>query len=142
MFKADDYRLKIQGLRSVLDEAGYALDLDNQRQRLAELKTEQEQPEVWQDLEKSATIGREISHIENKISAYEKGETALKDATEVVGLIEETEDEINVSVLLADADMGKVIGKQGKIAKALRTLVRAATPRGSKKYNVEIKEKA
>ncbi len=56
--------------------------------------------------------------------------------------VEETEDEINVSVLLADADMGKVIGKQGKIAKALRTLVRAATPRGSKKYNVEIKEKA
>ncbi len=55
--------------------------------------------------------------------------------------VEETEEEINVTVLLADADMGKVIGKQGKIAKALRTLVRAATPRDSKKYNVEIKER-
>ncbi len=54
--------------------------------------------------------------------------------------VEETEDAINVTVLLADSDMGKVIGKQGKIAKALRTLVRAATPRDSKKYNVEIKE--
>ncbi len=54
--------------------------------------------------------------------------------------VEETEDEITVTVLLADSDMGKVIGKQGKIAKALRTLVRAATPRDSKKYNVEIKE--
>ena len=54
--------------------------------------------------------------------------------------VEETEEEINVTVLLADSDMGKVIGKQGKIAKALRTLVRAATPRDSKKYNVEIKE--
>ena len=42
----------------------------------------------------------------------------------------------------SDSDMGKVIGKQGKIAKALRTLVRAATPRDSKKYNVEIKERA
>ena len=39
-------------------------------------------------------------------------------------------------------DMGKVIGKQGKIAKALRTLVRAATPKDSKKYNVEIKERS
>ena len=93
MFKADDYRLKIQGMRSVLDEAGYALDLDNQRTRLAELKKEQEQPDVWQDLEKSAKIGREISHIENKIDAYEKGETALKDAGEVIDLIEETGDE-------------------------------------------------
>ena len=55
--------------------------------------------------------------------------------------VEETEDTINVTVLLSDSDMGKVIGKQGKIAKALRTLVRAATPKGSKKYNVEIKER-
>ena len=55
--------------------------------------------------------------------------------------VEETEDAINVTVLLSDSDMGKVIGKQGKIAKALRTLVRAATPRDSKKYNVEIRER-
>ncbi len=55
--------------------------------------------------------------------------------------VEETDEAINVTVLLADSDMGKVIGKQGKIAKALRTLVRSATPRGSKKYNVEIKER-
>ena len=52
------------------------------------------------------------------------------------------EDTINVTVLLSDSDMGKVIGKQGKIAKALRTLVRAATPKDSKKYNVEIKERS
>ena len=44
--------------------------------------------------------------------------------------VEETEDTITVTVLLAESDMGKVIGKQGKIAKALRTLVRAATPQG------------
>lgn len=56
-------------------------------------------------------------------------------------LVEETDDSINVTVLLAESDMGKVIGKQGKIAKALRTIVRSATPRGSKKYNIEIKER-
>ncbi len=56
--------------------------------------------------------------------------------------VEEMEDTINVTVLLSDSDMGKVIGKQGKIAKALRTLVRAATPKDSKKYNVEIKERS
>lgn len=56
--------------------------------------------------------------------------------------VEEKEGAIEVTVLLCESDMGKVIGKQGKIAKALRTLVRAATPRDSKKYVVEIKEKA
>ena len=55
--------------------------------------------------------------------------------------VEETETAIEVTVLLAESDMGKVIGKQGKIAKALRTLVKASTPRDSKKYVLEIKEK-
>ena len=55
--------------------------------------------------------------------------------------VEEKETEIEVTVLLAESDMGKVIGKQGKIAKALRTLVKASTPRESKKYVLEIKEK-
>lgn len=55
--------------------------------------------------------------------------------------IEEKEAAIEVTVLLNASDMGKVIGKQGKIAKALRTLVGATTPRGAKRYTVEIKEK-
>lgn len=48
---------------------------------------------------------------------------------------------IEVNVVLSPSDMGKVIGKQGKIAKAMRTIVRAATPRDSKKYVVEIRER-
>ena len=55
--------------------------------------------------------------------------------------VEETDEAVTVTVRLSDSDMGKVIGKQGKIAKALRTLVRAATPKDAKKYNVEIKER-
>ena len=56
--------------------------------------------------------------------------------------VEEKDSVIEVTVLLNSSDMGKVIGKQGKIAKALRTLVSASTPRDSKRYVVEIKEKA
>ena len=55
--------------------------------------------------------------------------------------VNEKERGIEIIVTLQPSDMGKVIGKQGKIAKAMRTIVRAATPRDSKKYVVEIKEK-
>ena len=48
---------------------------------------------------------------------------------------------ITITVTLDPSDMGKVIGRQGKIAKALRTLVRAGALKENKKYNVEIKEK-
>ena len=99
MFKADDYRLKIQGMRGILKEAEYALDIEHLRPRLAELEKEQENPEVWQDIEKSTKIGREASAIRNKITSYEKGATALSDAEDVIDLIEETEDESLIAEL-------------------------------------------
>ena len=55
--------------------------------------------------------------------------------------VKEKEHVIEVTVVLNSSDMGKVIGKQGKIAKAMRTIVRAATPASSKKYVVEIRER-
>ena len=48
---------------------------------------------------------------------------------------------VNVKVVLDSEDMGKVIGRQAKIAKALRTLVRAGGLNENKKYNLEIKER-
>ena len=53
MFKADDYRLKAKALSDSLAETAEALDINEQGGKLAELKAEQEKPEVWQDLEKS-----------------------------------------------------------------------------------------
>ena len=93
MFKADDYRLRLKALSETLSEAKYALDIDNIGEKLNELKAEQEKPEVWNDLEKSKHIGREISVIEGKIAAYKKGESALQDALVFVDLIEEADDE-------------------------------------------------
>ena len=55
--------------------------------------------------------------------------------------VNEKDHVIEVNVVLSPSDMGKVIGKQGKIAKAMRTIVRAATPRDSKQYVVEIRER-
>lgn len=41
-------------------------------------------------------------------------------------------------IRVAPEDMGKIIGKQGRIAKALRTVVKAAAVRENKKVMVEI----
>lgn len=43
-----------------------------------------------------------------------------------------------IELHVAEGDMGKVIGKQGRIAKAIRTVVKAASVRENKKYMVEI----
>lgn len=64
-----------------------------------------------------------------------------EDKENVEYAVEEKDRVIEVTVTLSASDMGKVIGKQGKIAKAMRTLVRAATPARSKRYVVEIRER-
>ncbi|MCL6447407.1 MAG: KH domain-containing protein [Armatimonadetes bacterium] len=43
-----------------------------------------------------------------------------------------------IELRVAPEDMGKVIGRQGKIAKAIRTVVKAAATRKNKKVVVEI----
>ena len=55
-------------------------------------------------------------------------------------VVTETEEQQGTVIKLsvAPSDMGKVIGKQGRIAKALRTVVKAAATRENKKVTVEI----
>lgn len=58
--------------------------------------------------------------------------------SEVVVTETETEEGIVLSLTVAPDDIGKVIGKQGRIAKAIRTVVRAAGSKGDKKIMVDI----
>ena len=50
----------------------------------------------------------------------------------------ETEDSIVIELRVDPDDMGKVIGKQGRIAKAIRTVVKAASVKSEKPVFVEI----
>lgn len=54
--------------------------------------------------------------------------------------VKETEDDkaVLIELRVAPEDMGKVIGKQGKIAKSIRTLTKAAAAKEGKKVVVEI----
>ena len=45
---------------------------------------------------------------------------------------------VTVELHVAPGDMGKVIGKQGRIAKAIRSVVKAASSKDIKKVDVEI----
>lgn len=57
---------------------------------------------------------------------------------EVVVTETENEKTITVELRVAASDMGKVIGKQGRIAKAIRSVVKAASSKENKRVNVEI----
>ena len=64
---------------------------------------------------------------------------ALVDDPESVVVNEREEKKTTVlEVRVAESDMGKVIGKQGRIAKAIRSVVKAAAAKEDKKVNVDI----
>ncbi len=64
---------------------------------------------------------------------------ALVDHPEEVVVLEREENGNTIVELeVATEDMGKVIGKQGRIAKAIRTVVKAAASKDEKKVMVEI----
>ena len=65
--------------------------------------------------------------------------TSLVDAPDAVTIqTTETEESLTFEVTLDPADVGKVIGRQGRIIKAIRTLARAAGSTASRQVEVEV----
>ena len=66
---------------------------------------------------------------------------ALVDNPDEVVVTEKEEGKhVTIELRVASSDMGKVIGKQGRIAKAIRSVVKAASLNENKKLDVEIVE--
>ena len=64
---------------------------------------------------------------------------ALVDVPEQVNVTEtETSEAVKLELTVAQEDVGKVIGKQGRIAKAIRTIVKANAVKTNKKVYVDI----
>ncbi len=64
---------------------------------------------------------------------------AIVDHPDAVSVTQtEKEDELLLTLTVAESDMGMVIGKHGKIARALRTVMKAAAKIADKKITVDI----
>ena len=77
-----------------------------------------------------------MKHMKELVEVIAK---ALVDNPDEVAVTESVkDDEIVIELTVAPSDMGKVIGKQGRIAKAIRSVVKAAASKEDKKVIVEI----
>ena len=77
-----------------------------------------------------------MKHMKELVEVIAK---ALVDNPDEVAVTESVkDDEIVLELTVAPSDMGTVIGKQGRIAKAIRSVVKAAASKEDKKVIVEI----
>lgn len=66
---------------------------------------------------------------------------AIVDNPDEVSVVEsESGKDVKLTLSVAESDMGMVIGKGGKIAKAIRTVMKAAAATDGRHVNVEIRE--
>lgn len=61
-----------------------------------------------------------------------------KDAVSVTS--DNNADKETITIKVSDGDIGKVIGKQGRIAMAIRTIAKAVGIKEGKHYNIEIED--
>ena len=77
----------------------------------------------------------ETSHAYNVLEHIVKSVVEKPDEVEIQ--VENNEEETTLSVKVGDGDMGRVIGRRGRIANAIRTVTRAAAVRDGLTISVE-----
>ena len=150
--KAPFYRVVVADSRyprdgRFIEEIGYY----NPMREPAEIKIDAEKAQKWLTngaqptdvvkglFKKSGIIEQQESGEIKVMKLVESIAKSLVDHPEKVVVTEEQDNHGSILQLkVAADDMGKVIGKQGRIAKALRTVVKAAATKENKKVVVEI----
>jgi predicted RNA-binding protein YlqC (UPF0109 family) len=77
-----------------------------------------------------------VRQLENLLLFLARSLVDEPEKVEVSG--QETESRVDLTLRVAQRDMGKVIGRGGRIVKAIRTVMKAASVKANKRVNVEI----
>ncbi len=85
-------------------------------------------------------LGKRVhSMIDLKQTLIDIVKAIVDEPAEVQVKMDEQDDEVLLELNVAPDDIGKVIGRHGKIAKAIRTIMKAAANSNGKKVTVEIR---
>jgi predicted RNA-binding protein YlqC (UPF0109 family) len=77
-----------------------------------------------------------VAELENLLLVLARGLVEEPDKVEVSGT--ETDTRVDLELRVAPEDMGKIIGRQGRTIRAIRTVVKAASVKLGKRVSVEV----
>ena len=120
MLELEQYAQDVESVRRQIQTAGEALHVDHMREQIAELSEEMNQPEFWNDLERSTKVNQKLGRLKTRLAHYEK---LLSTADDIEVMIDLAQEE-------GDDSMGEEIGtemaslKEQADALELETLMR------------------
>ena len=77
-----------------------------------------------------------MEQLENLLLVLARSLVDEPESVEVTGT--ETDSRVDLELRVADGDMGRVIGRQGRTIRAIRTVVKAASVKQGKRVSVEV----
>jgi predicted RNA-binding protein YlqC (UPF0109 family) len=77
-----------------------------------------------------------VERLENLLAVLARSLVDEPESVEVSGT--ETDSRVELELRVADGDMGRVIGRQGRTIRAIRTVVKAASVKQGKRVSVEV----
>ena len=93
MIQTDELKQKLDSTKKMLSEAASALDIEELRKELGELKSSMEVPGFWDNISNANKVNKKIKPIEDKLNSYEKMTSRLSDAQVMLELVSEEQDE-------------------------------------------------
>ncbi len=93
MLDLQQYTQDLTAVRKTLVEAGEALHIDSLRETLEELTEEMNQPEFWNDTERSTKINQKVGNIRNRLDHYASLLSTADDIEVAMEMAEEEQDE-------------------------------------------------
>ena len=120
MIELDAYRQQLGQIREKIAELGQSLNIEGLKEQLMELQETMNEPDFWNDLERSTSVSKKVRVIEGKLEHYGKLGSRADDVEATMELAEEMEDQDLVT------EAGEEIGKLQEDLEQLRleTLLR------------------
>ena len=93
MLELEQYAQDVAGIRKSLLAAGDALHIDHIKEQIDELTEEMNQPEFWNDTERSTRVNQKLGSLKNKVEHYEKLLSSADDIEVMMDLAKEENDD-------------------------------------------------
>ena len=120
MIELEQYAQDLAGIRKSILAAGDALHIDYMQEQIDELTEEMNQPEFWNDTDRSTAVNKKLGHLKNRISHYQGLLSGADDIETMMELAKEENDED----MVAEAGAALKDLKEKADALELETLMR------------------
>ena len=92
MIELDEFRAAMASYREPLEEVKSSLDIENKTDRIAKLNYEMEQPDFWDDIDRSREVSKELKGLQDLVDNYKKLENDYVDIDTLILMAEEEND--------------------------------------------------